>query len=191
MGDSLLTGARSNTALLLRPRLTVSIPFSWGTHFSRQVDPAAEGAKKLLVSIPFSWGTHFSRQDSAPPGAEKIRLSLNPLLMGDSLLTSETIFDIERYPLVSIPFSWGTHFSRSTFRQYAVVAAAVSIPFSWGTHFSLCFGSGAHWGANVSQSPSHGGLTSHVAVTAVTGLELTDRLNPLLMGDSLLTEEDE
>jgi len=88
------------------------------------------------VSIPFSWGTHFSRiiYLRGPAMADS---SLNPLLMGDSLLTA-TWSALRRRPSsrVSIPFSWGTHFSPTATKGALTFHIAVSIPFSWGTHFS-------------------------------------------------------
>jgi len=41
---------------------------------------------RLRVSIPFSWGTHFS-QGEEHSGEDQRQSGLNPLLMGDSLLT--------------------------------------------------------------------------------------------------------
>jgi len=214
MGDSLLT--RSNTMPLMRLRhmRPVSIPFSWGTHFSPYNPPPARATlTRLRVSIPFSWGTHFSHTLVIRASGTPKHRRLNPLLMGDSLLTQRRLRSFRYSPQVSIPFSWGTHFSPITTTFIGVGSlSGVSIPFSWGTHFSLSSIFVAALVATVSQSPSHGGLTSHWIQPSSAGrpravsipfswgthfspgAKITDRLiehyvrlNPLLMGDSLLT----
>jgi len=190
----------------------VSIPFSWGAHFSLsswkmpsrewavRLNPLLMGdslltrrrkqslaSQTLRVSIPFSWGTHFSlwKSMSSPASTE----SLNPLLMGHSLLTDPLCRLKTPLPLVSIPFSWGTHFSQmDQIARWRQGRRVVSIPFSWGTHFSPEESPDSIvLGGVVSIPFSWGTHFSHNLINFTPKSAKWFSLNPLLMGDSLLT----
>jgi len=118
----------------------------------------------VIVSIPFSWGTHFSPcKKASSQGFVPVRL--NPLLMGDSLLTR-----VHRCGLELLAWSWSQSPSHGGLTSHVMplvwlplqYKTAVSIPFSWGTHFSLEPISPEQSRVLESQSPSHGGLTSHL-----------------------------